>query len=73
MGDSRIREAHLLEQLDCVINHEPLWPGNTLSHELAYELEKRGLIRRLRETGEWVSTTAGRKAWAAEKDGHDGD
>lgn len=55
--------AQLLEELGNVIEHEPLFPGDTCAHEDAAELERRGYIERL-GTGDWVSTKSGREVWA---------
>jgi len=53
----KLRETltpHEREQLQSVMKHEPLWPGDTLSHDDARRLADRGLIRR-DGSGNWIA------------------
>lgn len=50
----------LLEELENVVQNQPLWPGDTISHSGAYELARLGLIRRGGEGNTyWFPTETG--------------
>lgn len=53
-----MQEKHYYEELHNVIEGEPLFPGDTISHQGANECERRGWIRRDTE-GNWISTPLG--------------
>lgn len=63
--DPMTLSARLLEELNNVAStgHRGLWPGDTITHESAYALDRLGLIRR-REDGCWVVTSAGERLLA---------
>jgi hypothetical protein len=41
-----MNEKTLTQELRNIVLHEPLWPGDTLSHATANELVRRGLASR---------------------------
>ena len=51
-------ESHVFDQLACVVIGYPLWPGDTISHQLADECCRRGWIVR-DQSGCWIPTAAG--------------
>ena len=51
---------HLHEELCNIIDNQPVFPGDVISHSTAYELERRGLIRR-NKSGDWVTDMTYRK------------
>jgi len=55
---------HELEELDNVMRHQPLHPGETIAHATAYACEQRGWIRR-NSNGDWVPTDEGLLRWSA--------
>jgi hypothetical protein len=60
--------ASLMEELGNVALHQPLWPGDTVSHAGAYELCRLGLIRRHEDGGgHWVLTELGLLTYWAER------
>lgn len=56
------RRRHMLEQLGLVYRGGPLWPGDTLSHQLAKGCSKRGWIMR-NAAGNWITTKRGRAVY----------
>ncbi len=47
---------HLIEEYQNIMENQPVFPGDTISHSNAYELERRGLIKR-NEQGDWITAT----------------
>lgn len=51
-------DKHLHEEFENVRKNQPLWPGDTINHAQAYELQRLKLIKRNAE-GNWVTTELG--------------
>lgn len=49
-------DKHLIEEYRNIMKNQPVFPGDTISHSSAYELERRGLIKR-NEKGDWITAT----------------
>lgn len=60
-------ERGVLTQLKCVVDHYPLFPGDTISHSLAYECARRKWIVRQAD-GCWIPTAAGLAAYESRMD-----
>ena len=53
-----MQEKHLLEELKNIVEHYPLFPGDTISHSTANECIERGWATRSKE-GNFLPTKAG--------------
>ncbi len=54
-----MNEKHILEELKNICQNEPLWPGDTISHQGANGCIGRGWARR-NDDGDIISTAKGR-------------
>ena len=59
-----ILEAHVYEELSNIVKHQPLPPGDTISHRTANECIRRGWAAR-EENGNIVATKSGKLALEA--------
>jgi hypothetical protein len=63
---THLTHDNLMEELGNVVKNQPLWPGDTVSHAGAYELQRLGLIRRCGEGNDyWCPTQQGLQCYAA--------
>ena len=53
-----VLEKHVIEELFNLLQHYPVWPGDTLSHGSMAECECRGWAVR-QEDGSWIPTRRG--------------
>jgi hypothetical protein len=59
-------ERHYLEELGNIVKNWPLWPGDTISHQTAYECGRRGWAKRNwgpAQDGCWYPTEEGERVW----------
>lgn len=61
-----------MEELRNVAEHEPLWPGDAISHATLHECERRGWARRSYVGGRVVLTEVGRAVANMERASTDG-
>jgi len=61
-----IEERHLIEELRNVVEHYPLFPGDTVSHEGARRCCDRGWIVRQAD-GCWIPTRLGLEVYEGNK------
>lgn len=54
-------ERHILEEMRNILTNQPLWPGDSISHETLNECERRGWAVRTVH-GNVVATAMGRSA-----------
>lgn len=63
-----ISERHMLEELRNVVNNNPLFPGDTISHSSAKACSKaRWIVRN--EDGNWIPTAKGIRTLNRHEDG----
>jgi hypothetical protein len=58
--------SKVIEQLHAIVDHGPLWPGDTLSHEAASECVSLGWAQR-DEHGMFIATAKGEAVAAQER------
>lgn len=58
VGGRDVSLKEMREQLRCVVDHYPLWPGDTLSHSAAKACALVGWIVRQKD-GNWIPTALG--------------